>query len=308
VRRQGQQRLRCVIACFIATLFVGSALAVQGTLARADHIVLNYQPSQKTGYPKPFTDTLGGHTKTKQFTDGTKGSRNYTISLDPVDPVYEATPVNKNIDYKNILNKAFGKSYEFVYKNGLTGKDEFNVQSYSVFASNGKEVGEDIYVIYNPSKGDVNDPPIDKKLHWIQVIWDNWSATQGVGKVENIVDAGKSNPFFDSPPGTAGITKVNDKVIFNFYDQPQGPSPDLAAYNFKTPIQWMAEDFLVYDTGKKNNDKKEIIDMFGGIFYGWEVTAASPEPSSLVLAGSGVSFVAVLWCRRKRYAPRTCAA
>jgi hypothetical protein len=179
-------------------------------------------------------------------------------------------------------------AYTLNYVGGFAGQNEFNVQSYSVFASNGGQSGADLYVVYNPDNG---DPAIGKNLHWVQVIWNNWSSTppteNTTGKIENIVDnGGAGNPYYDTL-GTAGTTTINGNQVFNFYDRPGRPSDELAAYNFATPIQWMAEDFLVADTGKQKANGAEILNVYGGIEYGWQVTLL-PEPSSLVLALLGL--------------------
>jgi hypothetical protein len=260
-------------------------------------MVLNYQASQPTGWGQM---TLGDHTTPLTFNDGTGNGRTYQISTLPFgqvaakpDPVYENQPTKATINFTTTFNAAFGASYVLVNQGGFAGQNEFNVQSYSVFANNGGQVGEDIYIFYSPDKG---DPPINANLHWIQVIWNNWSSTppdkNTTGVVENIVDnGGAAVPYYDSPlgKGAAGITTINGAQVFNFYDKPGRPSSELAAYGFATPIQWMAEDFLVVDTGMKNGDNKEILNVFGGIEYGWQVV---PEPSSMVLVVLGLGTLA----------------
>jgi hypothetical protein len=85
--------------------------------------------------------------------------------------------------------------------------------------------------------------------------------------------------------------------VFNFYDFPQRPSAELAAYNFnKGPIQWMAEDFLVNDTGMVAG--KEAINVYGGIEYGWQVTLV-PEPSTCSLAGAALLIIFGMKFHRK---------
>jgi hypothetical protein len=280
------------------------ALALSTIATRAANMVLNYQASQWTGWQAPGNvniNTLGGNTSPLNFNDGTADGLTYQISLlpfgqaaNPPDPVYEGAPANATINYKNTLNGAFGAVDAFNYVGGFAAANEFNVQSYSVSANNGGQVGADLYTVYNPGAG---DPPINANLHWIQVFWNNWSsvgAGNTTGIIQNSVDnGGAANPYYDTK-GAAGSTTIGGKQVFNFYDFPQRPSAELAGYNFNNgPIQWMAEDFLVADTGQQTVAGLEKINIYGGLEWGWQVTLV-PEPSSLALAAIGGLFALVI--------------
>ncbi len=287
-------------------LIVAAGLLLPGGSARAQHMTLDYKPSQNTGHRYL---TLGNNTSPLTFNDGTKDGRTYKISIIPFDgknpksPVYEDSPANATIDYKNVLNKAFGAKDTFNYGTAFDKTNEFSVQSYSVGGSNGGEIGEDMYIVYNPTGSDPTNNPAGS-LHWIQVIWNNWADAAKPGTVANMVDnGGAANPFYDSK-GAAGSTTINGKPVFNFYDIPRRSSSALATYNFAKPIQWMAEDFLVYDTGNKVGGK-EVINVYGGIEYGWQVTLQSvPEPSSVVLGGLGMACAVAISIRQRRRAGR----
>jgi hypothetical protein len=289
----------------VALLFLPCALAGWTSASRADSIVLNYQKTQWTGWTDKGgnINTIGGHEESQNFTDGTNDGRTYTVSLAPADPIYMGTPSNdKTVPYyQKVLNAAFGASCAFNYVGGFKGENEFNVQSYSAFASDGGKFGADLYVVYNPGTG---DPAINGDAHWIQVIWNNVAPKMNgqsytPGMVSNIVDNdGAANPYYG---GVGGITTINKQQVFNFYDRPTRTSAELAAYNFASPLEWTAENFLVVDTNKLNDKDQEIINVYGGFSWGWQVTLqAAPEPSSLVLVGTGAIFVARLFVPQRR--------
>jgi hypothetical protein len=283
--------------------------------ADAAPIVFNYQASQWTGYMTAGGDkinTLGDHTSPLPFTDGTNDGKMFQISLLPFgqaaarpDPVYENTPGNPTIDYVNVLNNTFGLKYEFSYI-GFTGQNDLNIQSYSVTAVNGGLVGGDLYMVYNPGRG---DPPLTEDLHWIQVLWTNWKLPPGMasqpGVVDNKVDivAGQLTPFYNEN-GTAGKVTINGATVFNFYDIPRRRSSLLANYNGSYPLLWMAEDFLALDTHIIDPmTRQDMIFIYGGIEYGWQVTLITPEPSSLVLlAIGGPILLGFAFAQRRRRA------
>jgi hypothetical protein len=295
--------------CLIAAV----ALAGWPTIGRAGNLMVNYQASETIGWGAIKT-VVSDPRSPQAFTDGTNDGRTYQISLLPFgqdakvpDPVYENKPANTTINFDKVLTKGFGAGYAFNYVGGFTGQNEFNIQSYSVFASNGGGIGADFYVVYNPGKG---DPVINGNLHWIQVVQDNWAQGQGntTGKGENLVDrpGGAASPYYDTQVKggivPAGITKIDGNQVFNFYDNVGRPSAELAEYKFQKPIEWMAEDFLVSDTGKRNDKNQEIVDVYGGIEWGWQVTlkaGGAPEPTSFVLAAMGIPVALVLFRPRR---------
>lgn len=304
------RRRSTACAAGLALIFSAGLLLAPAGSARAQHMTLDYKASQATGYQSNGNpiNTIGNNTSPLTFNDGTKDGRTYKIGIIPFDktnpksPVYEDKPTNATINYMNVLNKTFGADYSFNYGTSFDKTNEFSVQSYSVFASSGGSIGEDMYIVYNPTGKDPTNVPAGS-LHWVQVIQDNWNITGKAGDTENIVDSAANSPFYDSD-SAAGSTTINGKSVFNFYDRPTRNSPGLASYNFAKPIQWMAEDFLVYDTGKKSGGK-EVINVYGGIEYGWQVTLQSvPEPSSVVLGGLGLAGAVAFSIRQRRRAGR----
>jgi hypothetical protein len=275
---------------------VAASVVLLASVARADQIVFNYQKSQWTGYTSGGNkiNTFGGHVGSKDFTDGSKDSRRYRITLLPFgqtgtpNPVYENKPANATVDFMKQLEKQYGDKFAFTYV-GFKGENEFNIQSYSVKADNGGLVGADLYAIYNPGK---DDPAIGDDLHWIQTLWTNWKSADGKsepGVVQHLVEGPADNPFYDSD-GTAGQVEIDGKNIFNFYDSPVRNSQFLAGYKGKFPLEWMAEDFLAFNTKKQNADKKTEIVIYGGIQYGWRITVVA-EPASIVLIALGFGLL-----------------
>jgi hypothetical protein len=237
------------------------------------HLVLGYRPSQQTGWGQNYTPTIGGHTASADFTIQGTG---YRISLlpsgqlgDSRDPVYEDLPADPTVGFRQTLAAAWDPYYSFRYQGGFGGHDEFTVGSYSAFAdesspdSPGLSYGADLYLTYTPGRG---DPPVRGLLYWIQVI--NWPG--GTGSASSTVDnGGHANPFY-APAG--GLTSINGDQVFSFYDIPQGnatPGQAVAA-----PDQFTAEVFLAQDTGIKDTAGKDIVNIFGGINWGWQLITA----------------------------------
>jgi hypothetical protein len=228
----------------------------------AAHLVPNYQPSQPTGWPgtpgQTFGTTIGGHISAKDFTFGGKPHR---ISLlPPGQPVYEDVPTDSDINFKQTLADAFGDYYSFHYAGGFPGRNEFNVQSYSVFVREPTEMdpatgfGAGLYVVYDPDlrRG---DPAIHETLQWIQVV-----RQLDTSVVDNMW---RANPYYLY----GGRTSIYGNKTFNFHDVPQGG----AQGNFTLDEQFLAETFLAQDTGIKDAAGKAIITIFGGIKWGWQV-------------------------------------
>ncbi|MFF5205905.1 hypothetical protein [Streptosporangium sp. NPDC000396] len=248
------------------------------------HLVLNYQRSQPHGWPgtpgQTAGATIGGHVAAKDFTHNGKS---YRISLLPFDqpgdsphPLYEDIPADPDINFRQTLAGAFGAYYSFRYVGGFRGRHEFDVQSYSVFAdqatedSPGLSYGADLYVVYDPDlrRG---DPAVHDTLRWIQVVRRFGPA----GLPESYVDnAGRPNPFYVY----GGRTSVYGQRVFNFDyantpDRLQGPPGDDSAL---AGVRFMAEAFLAQDTGVKNAAGKDVVNIFGGVKYGWQVHARQP--------------------------------
>jgi hypothetical protein len=147
------------------------------------------------------------------------------------------------------------------------------VQSYSVLAIEPTATnpqltyGSDLFICYEPDPAS-SDPPITADLRWIQV-----SHAHGRSSTEFFQ---RANPYYF--PG--GLTSVYGKPACSFYDAPaagigiggKGPSTRKDPTAFSDLL--MSESFLVLDTGRKDRAGKGIIDIYGGIKWGWQVQAA----------------------------------
>jgi hypothetical protein len=258
--------------------------AAQPRLASAGHLVADYLPSQPTGWPPQQGHardgvgiTLGGHVASVPFT--LRGAR-YEISLlafgqsgDAPDPVYEPEPSDPTIDFKRTLQKAWGTHFSFNYVGGFSGGTAISVQSYSVKATASVKAtkpnvtqltyGSDLFILYDPDPAS-SDPPITADLRWIEV-----SYAHGRSSTEF---AQRANPYYF--PG--GLTSVYGKPACSFYGAPAGGIAAPTTGKGPTGLSdlQMAESFLVLDTGRKDHAGKGIIDILGGVKWGWQVQAA----------------------------------
>jgi hypothetical protein len=225
------------------------------------HLVLNYQPSQPTGWAEGYTPSIGGHTTAKDFTvQGTS----YRISLIPANPVYADIPSDPALKFRQTLAHSFGADYSLHYQGGFTGRNEFSVESYNAWVTRqgpGVLYGADLYVVYHPGHG---DPGIHSSLQWAQVF--AWlHGPPGPPPGPTLDNSGRANPFYT--PG--GLTSINGNQAVTFYDRPQISQ---AAGNPFFPIHWQAELFLIQDTGIKDAAGKDVVNVFGGLTWGWQVT------------------------------------
>jgi hypothetical protein len=226
------------------------------------HLVRNYRPSQPHGWqadPEQSVGmTIGGHTVSKGFTfDG----RSYRIELTSAD--YEAVPTNTDIDFRRTLSAGFGSAYRFRYAGGLRGRGEFDVQSHSVLVreSTGMSplvVGADLYVIYNSNSG------ARGVLRWIQVVKASGSMVQS-GRLSPFVDnGGSANPFHQF----GGYVSIYGNRVFNVNC---GVVRPMLGNGTVVAGQFLAEIFLVQDTGDRDATGRDLVNVFGGIRYGWRI-------------------------------------
>jgi len=237
---------------------------------------MSYRPSQPHGWPaliagEPVGVTIGGHVTAKDFSHA---GRSYRIELvrfgrTGTDPVPENSPTDPSIDFKATLAQAYGAHFSFRYL-GRSGQRGLTVQSYSVYVneptdSSPLNYGADLYVVREPDLHP-GDPALRATLRWIQVA----RARRTGGSLKNFVDSeGRANPFHPS----GGITSINGRRVLNFAyaasESPAGPAgpPDDAVLS----DQFVAEAFLVQDTGIQNSAGQEIIHVFSGFKYGWQV-------------------------------------
>jgi len=235
----------------------GSSATSTGT---GGHLLLDYRPSQVTGWSAPYSPTIGGHTAARDFA---RAGNTYRLSLlsfgqpgSAPDPVYERVPSDPVIKFAQTLAKSWGKYYTFRYRRGLPAGARFLVESYSVKISGGPGIvnyGNDLYLVYQPGR---RHHPMHTDLQFIQVLW-----SHGL----SVVDSTTANPFYGSG---SGVTSIYGNQSASFYDNPhvsQGASGHLR------PTVFRAEVFLAQDTGIKNAAGKDIIDIFGGVKWGWQL-------------------------------------
>jgi len=264
-------------------LTTAGALAAPATgMSSADHLVLNYLPSQPTGWPAEAEHvrngvgvTIGGHVASAPFT--VRGSAN-EVSLiafgqpgNAPDPIYEPEPADATIDFKRTLQQAWGAYYAFRYLGGFSGASAISVQSYSVVAAQTAtqvSFGCDLFLVYEPDPTS-SDPPITADLRWIQV--------QNTGGRSSTEFHQRANPYYF--PG--GLTSVYGTPACSFYGVSEGgigiqpPHADNSPRTSQGPAAFsvMAESFLVHDTGRKDHADRAIIDIYGGVKWGYQVQA-----------------------------------
>jgi hypothetical protein len=236
----------------------GQASTHTGEPARAGHLILDYQPSQPTGWAADtgYSPTIGGHISSRNFTfQGEK----YRVSLLPSDPVYEDSP---GIEFRQALAQAWGARFSFRYVGGLPSGAAFVVESYSAWAGktigpiSGEAWGADLYVVYRTGhRGE--HPAVNSDLQFIQVI--------GAGSF--VDNAGRANPFYGEG---GGLTSVNGHQSVSFYDHPH-----LSTRARNVSGVFTAEVFLTQDTGIKDAAGVDIVNVFGGVKWGWQVRSTA---------------------------------
>jgi hypothetical protein len=249
----------------------GQAGTHTGKPAQAGHLVLDYQPSQVTGWSPPYTPTLGGHVAAQDFT---WQGKTYRISLlrfgqpgHAPNPVYEDVPADATIKFRQTLAKAWGAYYAFRYLGGLPSGAWFTVESYSV--KGGKDpqnkslvaYGGDLYVVYHPGRSRGN-PAINSGLQFIQVVWNKGPRNPGSS---SFVDTGRANPFYGEG---GGLTSIDGNQSVSFYDH---AGFGTGATSPLQPNVFRAEAFLAQDTGIKDAAGKDVVKIFGGVKWGWQM-------------------------------------
>jgi hypothetical protein len=220
--------------------------------------------------------TLGGHTAYEDFTyDGTA----YRVSLldfvradDAPDPTYHDKPADSEVAFEQTLSDAFGARYAFLYRGGSSSRRKLTVQSYSVFyagpgtSSPAATYGADLYVV----TGGEDEPGDTRRggLRWIQVAWATGSAAPGKAGRE-LDNVGRANPFYMF----GGRTSINGTPRINFYYSATVPAMAGPAGSAVPSGRFVAETFLVRDTKTKNAAGKDLVEVYGGLRYGWQVGA-----------------------------------
>ena len=262
------------VACTPGPKSVSSASAGQaGTLtgepSQAGHLNLDYKPGQATGWSPPYTPTLGGHIPSADFA---WQGKTYRVSLLPFgqrggapDPLYESVPADVTVRFKQTLARDWGAYYTFRYLGGLGGGATLTVESYAAWHGKppnprqpGVAVGADLYVVYRPGAG--SHPAVNSDLQFIQVLY--YQIGKGAG--DNQVDTGRANPFYGEGGGLTSIDGHQSVSFSDFIRQGFGGKS-------LPPLLLIAETFLVQDTRMRDTAGKDIVNIFGGIKWGWRL-------------------------------------
>jgi hypothetical protein len=255
----------CAVAAPAA--IVGS----RNALAASKQLVAQYEPSQATGWPAPYSPTFGGHESSAQVSYGHK---TYRISLLPFsqpgsspDPVYEAVPKDPDVAFKRTLTQQFGRHYSFRYLGGLPAGAEFVIESYGVHLyrrTGGLVWGSDLYAVYKPGE---TGPGIDSDLHFIQVVYSTRFLSGGGAESRVDVPGRHSQtPYYGEG---AGLTTIKGRQIVNFYDPGPGVPFPRSPHGGTGPQVDRLETFLAKDTGRRDPAGKEVVDIYGGIEWGF---------------------------------------
>ena len=262
------------VACTPGPKSVSSASAGQaGTLtgepSQAGHLNLGYKPGQATGWSPPYTPTLGGHVPSADFAWQGQAYRVSLLSFGQrggaPDPLYESVPADATVRFKQTLARDWGAYYTFRYLGGLGGGATFTVESYGAWHGKppnprqpGVAVGADLYVVYHPGAG--SHPAVNSDLQFIQVLY----YQIGKGPGDNQVDTGRANPFYGEGGGLTSIDGRQSVSFSDFIRQGFGGKS-------LPPLLLIAETFLVQDTRMRDTAGKDIVNIFGGIKWGWRL-------------------------------------
>lgn len=242
------------------------------TTAAAGHIFFDYKPSQVTGWSPPYSPTQGGHVGVSDFTWNGKP---YRVSLLPFGqagtphPVYEDKPQDTRVDFKRTLARKWGRYYTFRYLGGLDRGASFVVESYGAFHGQppnptrqaGVIIGADLYAVYHPGHSR-SGPAVNSDLQFIQVV--NYHIAPGLPESRD--DTDRANPFYGEG---GGLTSINGNQSVSFSDfVREGFDSKVLPANF-----FVAETFLAQDTRQKDAASKDIVNIFGGIKWGWQLRA-----------------------------------
>lgn len=250
-----------VVAATIVLAASADARRARAGTAASAKLVARYKPSQPTGWEPPYNRTIGGHVVSKEVTYGKKKYRLALLGFGPANkspnPVYEAVPSDPKVAFKKTLARAWDRYYAIRYRGALPRGAKFVVESNSVYSTTDFDFGADVYVVYKPGRSR-KYLPINSDLQFIQVVYSN------AVHPESFVDSMRHNPFYGEG---AGLTSIDGNQIVSFYDRPRlpilGKSPRVQVDRFET--------FLAQDTGKKNSAGKEIVNIYGGVKWGFEL-------------------------------------
>lgn len=221
-------------------------------------VTADYRPSEPTGWPH-LSATLGGHVTAVEFVVDGRPWRVALLASDlpQGDPRYRGRPSDA---FTAVLERAFGDHYDFRYQDGTPG---LTARSYSVFVTQdatGTRFGADLHLVYEPDPRH-DAPPADDATHWIQLVKRSTA-------VPNLDHDGRANPFY--PYG--GRTSVDGHLVVNY----QGC---LQTTCCSAPLRVCAETFLARDTGRLDAAGRGIVEIYGGVVWGWEAGPTAGSPS-----------------------------
>ena len=255
----------------VPRMSAGQAGTHAGASPQAGRLVLDYQPSQVTGWSPPASPALGGHIGSTEFR---WHGRTYRVSLLPFgqpgvapNPVYENNPADATVKFRHTLAKKWSADYTFRYMGGLPSGARFTVESYGAFhgkppnprRQSGVLIGADLYAVYHPGHGPDN-PAVSSDLQFIQVVYYQIGADPG----DNLVDTDRANPFYGEGGGLTSIDG-NQSISFSDFVREGFSGKNLPRNLF------VAETFLAQDTRTKDSAGKDIVNIFGGIKWGWQM-------------------------------------
>jgi hypothetical protein len=232
---------------------------------QAAHLVLDYRSSEFTGWE--WGKTFGGHRSSEEFKLFDKLYRVDLMAFGQSGsgrtPVYEPVPRDSTIAFERTLERRFGAYYSFRYRGGLKGRREFRVQCYSVFAEPQQmSFGAELYLVYVPDVH-AGDPPSEAQLKWIQVA--HWTGTGSPSTAPYVDNTSCPNPFFIS----GGLISIRGTRALNFQNPITAqPSP---RERRALSARYLAEVFLAHDTLTKDRAGKDVIEVYGGVKYGWQL-------------------------------------
>jgi hypothetical protein len=234
---------------------------------RSGHLVLDYRPAEFTGWE--WGKTIGGHEPATEFK---LAGRRYRIGLlafgqpgTAPNPLYEPVPGDSTIAFRRTLEHTFGAHYSFRYRGGLKGTNALRVHCYGVFANpRQRNFGGQLYVVYEPDVH-AGDPPAEAQLKWIQVT--RWTGTGSPSPAPYVDNTSCPNPFFIS----GGLISILGTPAFNFDNPVTAQVPHGHGNHRALSARYLAETFLARDTLTADAAGKDVIEIYGGIKYGWQL-------------------------------------
>jgi hypothetical protein len=188
----------------------------------------------------------------------------------PPNPVYESVSGDATVRFRRTLARKWGRHYTFRYLGGLSSGATFTVESYSAFhgkpvnpRQSGVTIGADLYLVYHPGRGRPQ-PAVNSDVQFIQVAY----YQMGAGPGDHLVDTDRANPFYGEG---GGLTSINGDPSVSFSDFVR---EGFDGENLPSNL-FVAEAFLAQDTRTKDAAGKDIVNIFGGVTWGWQMQSVA---------------------------------